>query len=97
MRTLWFFVISILLLSLAFFYQPLYATFPELFEPVYIFINDIGTDILFIAGFLSLMIALFSGLPTWASILLFILLMSGCGYYLIGKDVQIKIDNIAIL
>ena len=92
-----FLFIGLFLLLTALLYQPLYSLFPDLIEPIYKFINDVGADILYIAGFLALIIALFSWLPTWASISLFVVLMFAGGYYLSDKTISIKIDDITLL
>ncbi|RKZ75408.1 MAG: hypothetical protein DRR19_29335 [Candidatus Parabeggiatoa sp. nov. 1] len=97
MKPIAFFLIGVLLLLLAFFYQPLYTLFPETFEPVYQFLNQMDTDILYIAGFLALIIALFDALPTLLSVPLFLALAFAGGYFLGDMDISIMVGDWAIL
>ncbi|HID99797.1 MAG TPA: hypothetical protein EYP59_05860 [Thiotrichaceae bacterium] len=97
MKHILFLVIGIFLLLFAFFYEPLYALFPGLFEPIYQVIKDIGADIFYITGAFALIIGVFSWLPTWTSLLLFIVLGVAGGYYLMDKNVSLKIDTQNIL
>jgi hypothetical protein len=69
-KPMMFLLIGALLLILAFFNQALYETNPEIFKPVYDFIQGIGTPILYIGGYFAVVIALFLWLPTWISLLL---------------------------
>jgi len=96
-----FLFISFFLLVMASFHEPLYLLFPEAFEPVERFMNDVGSAILYCAGFLALIIATFSALPTWISLFLFVILIFMSGFYLsdknisitIARDILITIDN----
>ncbi len=97
MRAFGFAFIGIFLLLLASSYQELNMMFPDIFEPVYTVLNSFGTDILYIAGVLALFIAFFSWLPSWLSLLLFLVLVFGGGYFLMGKDIHLRIDTIVIL
>ena len=75
MRETLFFAIGILLLMLAAFYD--LQLFVDFLGPAYELIKGIGinTEILYIGGFLALIIGLFSGLPTWLSVLIFLVLI----------------------
>jgi hypothetical protein len=97
MKAIAFFLIGFVLLLLAVFYQPLHSLFPETFEPVYQFLNQTGTDILYIAGFLALTIALFEALPTLISIPLFLALTFAGGYFLGELDISVAVDDWQIL
>mgnify|MGYP003572547701 CR=1 FL=1 len=97
MKSIGFFVISFVLLVLAVSYQPLYALFPETLQPFYQLINQINTDILYIAGFLALMIAIFDGLPMLVSLPLFLVLTLASGYFLSEIDISIAIGKWQIL
>ncbi len=88
-----FFFISLFFLLVAFFHGPLYAVFPNIFEPVHKFITDVGATILYLAGFVALFIAIFAWLPTWASLVLFVTLVFISGIYLRDKDVSVQKDN----
>ena len=88
-----FFFISLFFLLLAFFHQPLYATFPQIFEPINKFVVEVGPSILYVTGFLALIIAVFTWLPTWVSVIVFILFIMTSGFYLKDKEVLIKIDD----
>ena len=88
-----FFFISLFFLSVAFFHGSLYTYFPETFEPVNKFIHEVGPSILYIAGGLAFLIAIFTWLPTWASLVLFIILIFTGGFYLRDRDVSVKIEN----
>ncbi|MDM8557629.1 hypothetical protein [Candidatus Parabeggiatoa sp. HSG14] len=92
MKQAFFFLVGFILLLLAFGNQHLYVAFPEIFTPVYQFIEDIGVATLYVGGFLAVIIALFSGLKTWTSILLFLALASASSYYLHFTGKQISID-----
>ncbi len=97
MRAFGFAFIGVFLLLLAMSYQELYTISPELFRPVYNILNSVGTDILYIAGTLALIIAFFSWLPPWLSLIFFIVLMFGGGYLLMGNDIHLRIDSFKIL
>lgn len=73
--------------------DPLYSIFPNIFEPIEKFISQEGTDILYIAGALALIIGLFTWLPTWISLSLFVALMFAGGYFLSGKEISILINK----
>lgn len=88
-----FFFISLFFLIVAFFHGPLYAFFPNFFEPVNKFITEVGPTILYLAGFVALFIAIFAWLPTWASLVLFVTLVLISGLYLRDKDVSIRKDS----
>jgi len=88
-----FFFISIFLLSIAFFHSNLYQWFPTTLTPVEKFITDIGPEILYIAGFLALIIALFCCLPTWLSLTTFIVITGGMGIYIQDKKISILGEN----
>jgi uncharacterized membrane protein len=76
MKPIAFFLIGVLLLSLALFH--FFGLFQDIFKPVY---GLIGSDVLYIGGIAALIIALFSWLPTWLSLLLFLALVFGGGFY----------------
>ncbi len=76
MKPIAFFLIGVFFLSLALFH--FFGLFQDIFKPVYGFI---GSDVLYIGGVAALIIALFSWLPTWLSILLFMVLVFGGGFY----------------
>ncbi|RKZ52524.1 MAG: hypothetical protein DRR16_18150 [Candidatus Parabeggiatoa sp. nov. 3] len=97
MKHILFLVMGICLLLIAFFYEPLYALFPGFFEPIYQLIKDIGIDIFYITGTIALILGVFSWLPTWISLLLFIVLGVAGGYYLMDKNVSIKIGEQEII
>jgi len=86
-----FLFIGIFLLFLAFFHEPLYVIFPEVFEPVVKFTHDVGAEILYLLGTTALIIALFSWLPTWASLSVFVTFMFLTGYYFSDKEVSITV------
>lgn len=91
-----FLALSFLFLLIAFLHEPLYLTFPTFFEPVNQFIQDMGSAIFYLGGFLALTITLFIWLPTWASLLLFFSLMMTSGFYLNYKVVQITLEKSSI-
>jgi len=97
MKHILFLVIGIFLLLIAFFHGPLYTLFPGLLEPIDQLIKEIGIDIFYITGTIALIIGVFSWLPTWISLLLFIVLGVAGGYYLMDKNVSIKIDAQEVL
>jgi len=97
MRAFGFAFIGVLLLLLAVSYQSLNVIFPEIFGPIYNTLNNIGTDILYITGILALIIAFFSWLPPWLSLLFFLALVFGGGYFLMGKDIHLRVDTTVIL
>ncbi|MDM8559003.1 hypothetical protein [Candidatus Parabeggiatoa sp. HSG14] len=97
MKSLLFLILGILLISTANSYQPLHSTFPEILGPVYQYLSSLSGEILYAAGFLALTISIFSGLPSWLSILLFVGLTFGCGYYFGNADISFTIGNIIIL
>ncbi|MFK5970345.1 MAG: hypothetical protein QM487_09535 [Candidatus Marithrix sp.] len=97
MRAFGFAFIGVFLLLLASSYPSLNTMFPEIFRPMYDALNSVGTDILYISGILALIIAFFSWLPSWLSLLLFLGLVLGGGYILTGKDIHLRIDTIVIL
>ena len=97
MRAFGFAFVGVLLLLLAVSYQELNTMSPEFFGIVNDTINSIGTDILYIAGILALIIAFFAWLPPWFSLLMFLILVLGGGYFLMGKDIHLRIDTIVIL
>lgn len=88
-----FFFISLFLLSIAFFHSNLYQWFPTTLTPIEKFITDIGPEILYIAGSLALLIALFGCLPTWLSLITFIVITGGMGIYLQDKKISILGEN----
>lgn len=88
-----FFFISFFFLLVAFFHQPLYATFPQIFEPVNKFVVEIGPTILYLTGFLALIIAIFTWLPTWASVIVFIIFIIVNGLYLKDKQVLMTMED----
>lgn len=91
-----FFFISFFFLLVAFFHQPLYATFPQIFEPVNKFVVEIGPTILYLTGFLALIIAIFTWLPTWASVIVFIIFIIVNGLYLKDKQVLMMMEDDAL-
>jgi len=93
MKHLIFLFIGGFFLGLVLFHQPLSAIFPQVLEPVNKFIHEVGPSILYLAGSLSLIIAIFIWLPTWASIICFILLVFTSGWYLKDKEVSIRLEN----
>lgn len=93
MKHMIFSFISFFFLLLAFFHQPLYATFPQIFEPVNKFVLEIGPAILYITGFLALIIAVFTWLPTWMSVIVFVIFIIVNGLYLKDKEVHMKIED----
>jgi hypothetical protein len=97
MRETLFFAIGILLLMLAAFYD--LQLFVDFLGPAYEFIKEIGinTEILYIGGVLALIIGLFSGLPTWLSVLIFLALILGGSYYLNDQNISLKINDITIM
>ncbi|MBE9561479.1 MAG: hypothetical protein IMF12_01265 [Proteobacteria bacterium] len=97
MKAFGFAFVGVFLLLLAVSYPELNSMFPEIFQPVYDILNSFGTDILYIAGILALIIAFFSWLPTWLSLIIFIALMFGGGYLLAGNDIHLRIDSFEIL
>jgi membrane protein implicated in regulation of membrane protease activity len=97
-KPMMFLLIGAVLLILAFFNEALYQTNPEIFKPVYDFIQGIGTPILYIGGYFAVVIALFLWLPTWISVVLFVVLMFASGYYIKdGKGISLKIDETQVL
>ncbi|MCK5876385.1 MAG: hypothetical protein KAG43_02020 [Candidatus Marithrix sp.] len=98
MRAFGFAFIGIFLLLLAVSYQELNQMFPEIFGIVYDTLNSVGTEILYIAGVLALIIAFFSWLPPWLSLIVFIaLVLFGGGYFLMDNDIHLRIDSFEIL
>lgn len=97
MRETLFFAIGILLLSIASFYD--LQLFRDILGPSYELMKEIGIniEILYIGGFLALMISIFSGLPTWLSLLIFLILVFGGSYYLTGEDISLRIYDMTIL
>jgi hypothetical protein len=93
MKHVTFLFIGLFLLVIAAFHDPLYAIFPSLFEPIIKFTSQVGVQILYFIGLLALIIALFSWLPTWFSLSLFVIAMFVGGYYLSDKDVSISIAS----
>lgn len=93
MKPATFLFIGIFLLFLAFFHEPLYVMFPEVFEPVIKFTHNVGTEILYLLGTTALIIALFSWLPTWVSLSVFVTLMFLTGYYLSDKEISITVAS----
>jgi len=91
MKGLAFLVIGIFLLMLVYADEWLFSTFPDIVEPVSVFANDIGTDILLIGGVVAIIIAVFSSLPIWMSIPLFAMLMYLGGYYLKDKTISVSV------
>jgi len=96
-KSILFFVIAVLSLALAMFFEPLYGLSPEFFEPVYQFIKNGGADVLYITSFLAFIIALFSWLSTWTSLLVFVILMVASGYFLSIEGVVVKIGEFPVL
>jgi len=88
-----FFFISLFFLTLAFFHQPLFSVFPQVFEPVDKFITEVGPAILYVAGGLAFIITMFTGLPTWASVVAFVAIILGGGFYLQDKTVSLKLEE----
>jgi uncharacterized membrane protein len=97
MRETLFFAIGILLLIIASFYD--LQLFVDILGPAYEFIKGIGinTEILYIGGSLALVIGMFSGLPTWLSVLIFLALVFGGSYYLSDENISIKVNDITIM
>ena len=97
MRETFFFAIGILLLMLASFYD--LQLFVDFLGPAYDFIKEIGinTEVLYMGGFFALVIGLFSGLPTWLSVLVFLALIFSGSYYLNNENISIKVNDITIL
>jgi len=93
MKHITFLFIGLFLLVIAAFHEPLYAVFPSVFEPIIKFTSQIGVQILYFIGCLALIIALFSWLPTWSSLALFVIAMFVSGYYLSDKDISIRIAS----
>lgn len=93
MKHVTFLFIGLFLLVIAAFHEPLYATFPSLFEPIIKFTSHVGVQILYFIGLLALIIALFSWLPTWFSLSLFVMFIFVGGYYLSDKNVSISIAS----
>lgn len=97
MKHITFLSIGIFLLVIALCCDPLYSIFPSIFEPVEKFISQEGAEILYIAGFLALIIGLFTWLPTWVSLWLFVALIFTSGYFLSGKEISILINKHPII
>ena len=97
MRAMIFMLLGSFLIAAAFCYQE--QLFMEFFQPAYQFLDEIkiNTDILYIGGFLAIVIGIFAGLPAWTSFFLFLLLMVGSGYYIMDRDISITMDNMTIL
>jgi hypothetical protein len=97
MRETLFFAIGILLVMLAAFYD--LQLFVDFLGPAYELIKEIGinTKILYVGGVLALIIGLFSGLPTWLSVLIFLALILGGSYYLNDLNISLKINDITIM
>lgn len=93
MKSMIFLVIGIFLLTLVYFNDSLLSAFPTIFEPVSIYINDIGTEILRIGGVLAIIIAVFSSLSAWTSLLLFAIFMYVGGDYLSDKTVSVTVTS----
>ena len=85
--------IGLFLLVIAAFHEPLYAIFPSMFEPIIKFTSHVGVQILYVIGVLALIIALFSWLPTWFSLSIFVIAMFMGGYYLSDKNISISIAS----
>ena len=98
MKQIIFFLIAVFCVALAMFIEQLNGMYPDIFEPIYQFIViNGGADVLYITGFLALVIAIFSWLSTWMSILLFVILMVGGGYIISNEGVDLKVGNITVL
>ncbi len=93
MKHIIFLFIGLFLLVIAAFHEPLYAIFPSMFEPVIKFTSHVGVQILYFIGGLALIIALFSWLPTWFSLSIFVIAMFMGGYYLSDKNISISIAS----
>jgi hypothetical protein len=96
-KSILFFVIAVLSLALAMFIEQLHGISPEVFEPVYQFIKNGGADVLYITSFLAFIIALFSWLSTWTSLLAFVILMVASGYFLSIEGVVLQIGKLTVL
>ena len=93
MKHIIFLFIGLFLLVIAAFHEPLYAIFPSMFEPIIKFTSHVGVQILYVIGVLALIIALFSWLPTWFSLSIFVIAMFMGGYYLSDKNISISIAS----
>ncbi len=98
MKQILFFLIAVISIGLAIFIGPLNDMYPDIFNPIYQFvvINN-GAEVLYVTGFLALVVAIFSGLPTWMGILLFAIMMAGVGYIISNEGIVLSIGNITIL
>jgi hypothetical protein len=96
-KPMMFLLIGAILLILAFFYPNLEGINPA-FKPVSDFIGSIGTPILYIGGYFAVVIALFLWLPTWISLVLFLVVLFAGGYYIKGgTGISLKINENQIL
>jgi glucan phosphoethanolaminetransferase (alkaline phosphatase superfamily) len=96
-KPMMFLLIGAILLILAFFYPSLESIDPAL-KPVADFIGSIGTSILCVCGYFAVVIALFLWLPTWISLLLFLVVLFLGGYYIKGETgISLKINENQIL
>ena len=93
MKHITFLFIGLFVLVIAVFHEPLYAIFPSMFEPIIKFTSHVGVQILYVIGVLAIIIALFSWLPTWFSLALFVMFIFVGGYYLSDKNVAISIAS----
>ncbi len=93
MKSMIFLVIGIFLLMLVYADEWLLSTFPDIVEPVSVFTNDVGTEILWIGGMLAIIIAVFSSLSAWTSLLLFAIFMYVGGDYLKDKTVSVTVTS----